>query len=66
MNAADLLVSEGYAAVGYKYVIVDDCWSAKNRSADGKLVADPRRFPNGLRALSDYVSCIAFSRGTSW
>lgn len=62
MNAADLLVSEGYAAVGYKYVIVDDCWLAKNRSADGKLVADPKRFPSGIKALSDYVSCTPFSR----
>lgn len=62
MNAADRLVNEGYAALGYKYIIVDDCWLAKNRSADGKLVADPERFPNGMKALSDYVSCIAFFR----
>lgn len=56
MKAADLLVSEGYADVGYKYVIVDDCWLAKNRSADGKLEADQKRFPNGIKALADYVS----------
>lgn len=55
MNAADLLVSEGYADLGYKYVIVDDCWLAKNRSQDGKLVADKKRFPGGIKALSDYV-----------
>lgn len=58
MNAADLLVSEGYADLGYKYVIVDDCWLAKNRSHDGKLVADKKRFPSGIKALSDYVSRI--------
>lgn len=56
MNAADLLVSEGYAKLGYEYVIVDDCWLAKNRSADGKLVADTKRFPSGIKALADYVS----------
>ncbi|XP_050428118.1 alpha-N-acetylgalactosaminidase-like [Adelges cooleyi] len=55
MKAADLLVSEGYAAAGYNYVIVDDCWLAKTRSADGKLQADEKRFPNGIKALSDYV-----------
>lgn len=55
MNAADLLVSEGYADLGYKYVIVDDCWLSKNRSADGKLEADKTRFPSGIKALSDYV-----------
>lgn len=56
MRAADLLVSEGYADLGYNYVIVDDCWLAKNRSADGKLAADKKRFPSGIKALSDYVS----------
>lgn len=56
MRAADLLVSEGYAKLGYQYVIVDDCWLAKNRSADGKLQADSKRFPSGIKALSDYVS----------
>lgn len=58
MNAADLMVSEGYADMGYKYLIMDDCWLANNRSADGKLQADPIRFPNGIKALSDYVSYI--------
>lgn len=56
MRTADLLVSEGYAKLGYQYVIVDDCWLAKNRSADGKLEADKNRFPSGIKALSDYVS----------
>lgn len=58
MNAADLLVSEGYAELGYEYIIVDDCWMAKNRSVDGKLQADTDRFPRGIRALSKYVSKI--------
>lgn len=56
MKTADLLVSEGYADAGYEYVIVDDCWLAEKRSADGKLMADPKRFPSGIKALSDYVS----------
>lgn len=56
MKAADLLVSEGYEDLGYEYVIVDDCWLAKNRSADGNLEADKKRFPSGIKALSNYVS----------
>jgi hypothetical protein len=59
MRAADLLVSEGYAELGYQYLIVDDCWLAKNRSANGKLQADSQRFPSGIKALSDYVSATA-------
>jgi len=62
MKAADLLVSEGYSELGYNYVIVDDCWLAKNRSADGKLQADKIRFPNGIKALSDYVSNTIFRK----
>jgi alpha-N-acetylgalactosaminidase len=52
---SDLVVSEGYAAVGYEYINVDDCWLEKNRGARGELVADRRRFPSGMRALADYV-----------
>lgn len=53
---SDLVVSEGYLAAGYDYINVDDCWLEKNRGANNELVADRRRFPSGMRALSDYVS----------
>lgn len=52
----DLVVSEGYAAAGYSYINVDDCWLEKNRGPNNELVADRRRFPSGMRALADYVS----------
>lgn len=54
MEITDRLVSEGYQEVGYEYVIIDDCWSLRER-VDGKLVADPELFPNGMKALADYV-----------
>lgn len=53
---AHLLVSEGYAKVGYNLISLDDCWLDTKRSRDGKLQPDPIRFPNGIRALSDYVN----------
>ena len=31
------------------------CWMAKNRTADGRLAADPDRFPGGMKKLADYV-----------
>ena len=31
------------------------CWPAKDRDAKGRLVADPVRFPHGIKWLSDYV-----------
>ncbi|XOI98266.1 glycoside hydrolase family 27 protein [Paenibacillus polymyxa] len=54
-DVADVFVSEGYLAAGYEYIVIDDCWSLKERDASGKLVADPEKFPSGMRALSDYI-----------
>lgn len=53
---ADLVVSEGYAEVGYEYINVDDCWLEKSRGQSGELVADRRRFPRGMKSLGQYVS----------
>lgn len=56
-NAADYIVSDGYKDVGYEYVIIDDCWMEKERDPiTKKLVPDRKRFPNGIKALADYVS----------
>lgn len=57
---ADLLVSKGYAEAGYEYVILDDCWMAKKRDDNGTLLADPDRFPSGIKALADYVRVYCF------
>jgi alpha-galactosidase len=54
-TTADAMVSSGMAAAGYKYVNIDDCWMAPQRDAEGRLAADPVRFPNGIKALADYV-----------
>lgn len=52
---ADLFVEKGLKDAGYQYVNLDDCWALPNRNADGKLVPDPARFPNGIKAVADYV-----------
>ncbi|MFD1537646.1 RICIN domain-containing protein [Nonomuraea guangzhouensis] len=54
-QTADVMVSSGMAAAGYTYVNIDDCWSTKNRNSNGDLVPDPQKFPNGIKALADYV-----------
>ncbi|XP_039295186.1 alpha-N-acetylgalactosaminidase [Nilaparvata lugens] len=51
----DLVISEGYADVGYEYINIDDCWLDKERSYSGHLQPDAERFPYGIRDLSDYV-----------
>ncbi|NGN64481.1 alpha-galactosidase [Streptomyces sp. A7024] len=52
---ADIFVERGLKDAGYEYVNLDDCWALPERNADGKLVPDPVRFPNGIKAVADYV-----------
>lgn len=54
-EVADQFVAEGYKEAGYEYVVIDDCWSLKGRDKNGKLVADPDKFPSGMKALADYI-----------
>jgi len=51
---ADAMVSTGMQAAGYQYVNIDDCWQV-SRDASGTIVADPTRFPAGMKALADFV-----------
>lgn len=55
LRSADALVETGLAACGYNYLVIDDCWSKKTRDAAGRLVADPEKFPNGMKYVADYV-----------
>jgi alpha-galactosidase len=52
---ADIFVDKGLKDAGYQYVNLDDCWALPTRDANGKLVPDPVRFPNGIKAVADYV-----------
>lgn len=54
-EVADCLVEQGYKDAGYEYVVIDDCWSLKERDANGNLVPDPDKFPHGMKALADYI-----------
>ncbi|WP_091562771.1 glycoside hydrolase family 27 protein [Micromonospora pattaloongensis] len=52
---ADAIVNHGLRDLGYKYVVVDDCWFNPERDAQGNLQAHPQRFPSGMKALGDYL-----------
>ncbi|HEX3030072.1 MAG TPA: carbohydrate-binding protein [Clostridia bacterium] len=53
---ADTMVSTGMKDAGYIYLNLDDNWMANPaRDSSGNLRADPTRFPNGIKALADYV-----------
>ena len=55
MEMADHLAQDGWRDLGYTYLNIDDCWIG-GRDAKGNLVPDPKRFPNGIAFLADYVS----------
>lgn len=52
---ADKFVELGLKDAGYQYIVLDDGWMSKERDANGNLVADPIKFPNGMKALADYI-----------
>lgn len=54
-QTVDALAGNGMAALGYRYVVVDDCWFDPSRDAQGDLQAHPARFPSGMKALGDYI-----------
>ena len=54
-ETADAMVDTGLLKAGYNYLVIDDHWSLHERDENGMLVADPEKFPNGMKAVADYV-----------
>jgi alpha-galactosidase len=54
VGIADAMVSSGLRDAGYVYINIDDCWHG-TRNADGFIQADAKKFPHGMKWLSDYV-----------
>jgi alpha-galactosidase len=52
---ADSMVTTGLRDAGFEYIVIDDYWHGGRDSATGLLYPDPKRFPNGMKALADYV-----------
>lgn len=55
LETANILSSNGMKDAGYTYLVLDDAWMAKERDSQGNLVADPKKFPHGMKFVSDYV-----------
>lgn len=55
-QTADLMVDLGLDKAGYNYLVIDDCWSERYRDPKThKLVPNKKKFPNGIKAVADYV-----------
>ncbi|KAF1983965.1 glycoside hydrolase family 27 protein [Aulographum hederae CBS 113979] len=56
LNTARKIVSYGLRDAGYTYVILDDCWSSgRSPGANGSLIANSTRFPNGMADVADRI-----------
>jgi alpha-galactosidase len=61
-SMADAMVKSGMKDAGYQYVNIDDCWQV-SRDANGNIVADPQRFPHGMKAVGDYIHSLGLKFG---
>src|SRR5579883_1654060 len=61
-SMADAMVKTGMKDAGYEYVVIDDCWQIA-RDQNGTIVADPQRFPSGIKALAAYVHSLGLKFG---
>src|SRR6202167_6389794 len=61
-SMADAVVKSGMKDAGYQYVNVDDCWQV-SRDANANIVADPQRFPHGMKAVGDYIHSLGLKFG---
>ena len=53
-HQADLMVEKGLKDVGYHYVNVDDGYFGK-RDDNGIMLANEKRFPNGMKPVADHI-----------
>ena len=60
---ADTMIANGMRDAGYSYIVIDDCWALRDRDPEGNIVPDPQKFPNGMKALSDYLHERGFKLG---
>ena len=61
-SMADAVVKSGMKDAGYVYVNIDDCWQV-SRDANANIVADPQRFPHGMKAVGDYIHSLGLKFG---
>jgi alpha-galactosidase len=54
-QVANWMIATGMRDAGYRYVIIDDCWYDPTRTANGALRANSTKFPDGMRALGEWL-----------
>jgi alpha-galactosidase len=52
---AQAMLDNGMHAIGFEYVLLDDCWGYGRDPATNQLQWDNDRFPSGMPALADWL-----------
>ena len=59
---ADAMIRSGMYDAGYRFVNIDDGYFG-GRDASGHLFPNPKKFPSGMKALTDYVHSKGLNAG---
>ena len=62
-ETAEVMLVNGMQEAGYRTIVLDDAWMAKERDAQGNLVPDPNKFPGGMKGLGDFLHERGFKFG---
>ena len=56
ISQVDALLELGLDQFGYTFLTIDDFWQLPERDPEtGMMLADPDKFPDGIKHLSDYM-----------
>ena len=55
-NFVDVAAESGLRDKGYEYLVIDDCWSLRERDENGRLCPGSGKISaHGMKAVADYV-----------
>lgn len=64
IDAAQKMKELGLQDLGYEYIVMDDCYQLHERDPETKkIVADPEKFPNGIKHLTEKIHDLGFKFG---
>lgn len=63
LETAQYMKSLGFLDVGYDHVNLDDCYSERQRTSNGDIIANNARFPSGMNNLTDQIHALGLSAG---
>ena len=63
MDTAISMNASGLSKLGFIYVNSDDCWALAERDANGNQVANPEKFPDGFKSVSDFIHSLGMKSG---